>query len=297
MTGGGYLTTYYIYLVCCSAPVFVRFVHCNICIFLSGNAIPAFMHSKILEHVKCLVRKHAIFEHIGHSPSLNTHLLFAVVWLLCYCFSSYLNNFAAWPFLTVLKLNMRQKFMAAKTRLLRPPASSPHTHHTCPRSDAALTCVSSLTLQCDSVRAIHIVCVYSRRMPRCRTRAKFSAGVATFLCSDTVVFVFVFAIPVCLDPCDPVDCGNSVPPCHSEPVWRNDLVSRMRIKPGKKKKKAALLSLDSLHVSSFVSAAFTCWMILDKKNVKIQVVYHNKMCSSLMKASKWLMWWNLQVVQ
>lgn len=37
---------------------------------------------------------------------------------------------------------------------------------------------------------------------------------------------FVFAIPVCLDPCDPVDCGNSVPPCHSEPVWRNDLVSR-----------------------------------------------------------------------
>lgn len=36
----------------------------------------------------------------------------------------------------------------------------------------------------------------------------------------------VFAIPVCLDPCDAVDCGNSVTPCHSEPVWRNDLVSR-----------------------------------------------------------------------
>lgn len=56
----------------------------------------------------------------------------------------------------------------------------------------------------------------------------FWAGTATFQCSDTVVFVFVFAIPVCLDPCDPVDCGNSVPPCHSEPVWRNDLVSRTK---------------------------------------------------------------------
>lgn len=103
-------------------------------------------------------------------------------------------------------------------QLFRLPPFSHHTHHTCPCSDVALTCVSSLTLQCDSVSAIHIVCVYSRRMPRCRTRAKFRAGVATFLCSDTVVFVFVFAIPVCLDPCDPVDCGNSVPPCHSEPV-------------------------------------------------------------------------------
>lgn len=50
-------------------------------------------------------------------------------------------------------------------------------------------------------------------------------GTATFPCSETV---FVFVIPVCLDPRDPVDCGNSVPPCHSEPVWRNDLVSRTR---------------------------------------------------------------------
>lgn len=71
------------------------------------------------------------------------------------------------------------------------------------------------------------------------TRANFRAGVATFQCSDTVVFVFVFAIPVCLDPCDPVDCGNSVPPCHSEPVWRNDLVSRMQTN----QRKSALLSL------------------------------------------------------
>lgn len=61
-------------------------------------------------------------------------------------------------------------------------------------------------------------------------RAGFRAGVATFQCSDAVVFVFVFAIPVCLDPCDPVDCGYSVPPCNSEPVWRNDLVSRMQMK-------------------------------------------------------------------
>lgn len=61
-------------------------------------------------------------------------------------------------------------------------------------------------------------------------RACFRAGVATFQCSDSVVFVFVFAIPVCLDPCDPVDCGYSVPPCNSEPVWRNDLVSGMEMK-------------------------------------------------------------------
>lgn len=64
----------------------------------------------------------------------------------------------------------------------------------------------------------------------CVMRAGFRAGVATFQCSDAVVFVFVFAIPVCLDPCDPVDCGYSVPPCNSEPVWRNDLVSRMQMK-------------------------------------------------------------------
>lgn len=71
------------------------------------------------------------------------------------------------------------------------------------------------------------------------TPANFSAGVATFQCSDAVVFVFVFAIPVCLDPCDPVDCGNSVPPCHSEPVWRNDLVSTMQTN----RRKPAMLSL------------------------------------------------------
>lgn len=81
------------------------------------------------------------------------------------------------------------------------------------------------------------------------TRANVWAGVATFQCSDTVVFVFVFTIPVCLDPCDPVDCGNSVPPCHSEPVWRNDLVSRTQTD----QKKPALLSLTTAaHVSSQV---------------------------------------------
>lgn len=72
----------------------------------------------------------------------------------------------------------------------------------------------------------HSSCLSVCMIPLFLTWANFWAGAATFQCSDTVVFVFVFAIPVCLDPCDPVDCGNSVPPCHSEPVWRNDLVSR-----------------------------------------------------------------------
>lgn len=39
------------------------------------------------------------------------------------------------------------------------------------------------------------------------------------------VCVFVLAIPVCLDPCDLVDCGDSVTSGYSEPVWGNDLVS------------------------------------------------------------------------
>lgn len=39
------------------------------------------------------------------------------------------------------------------------------------------------------------------------------------------VYVFVLAIPVCLDPCDLVDCGDSVTSGYSEPVWGNDLVS------------------------------------------------------------------------
>lgn len=88
-----------------------------------------------------------------------------------------------------------------------------------------LTCLSShsavwfsMVLFTSSVCSLWIHCFL--------TRANFWAGVATFQCSDAVVFVLVFAIPVCLDPCDPVDCGNSVPPCHSEPVWRDDLVSR-----------------------------------------------------------------------
>lgn len=94
---------------------------------------------------------------------------------------------------------------------------------------------SSLTIIHFSVSSHSAVWLCQCRSPRlsvCYESTVFSdtsnfwAGVATFQCSDTVVFVFVFAIPVCLDPCDPVDCGNSVPPCHSEPVWRDDLVSR-----------------------------------------------------------------------
>lgn len=88
-----------------------------------------------------------------------------------------------------------------------------------------LSHVSLLLLLCGFVSVIHLVCPFVW-LHYFLTRADLWAGLATFQCSDTVVFVFVFAIPVCLDPCDPVDCGNSVPPCHSEPVWRNDLVSR-----------------------------------------------------------------------
>lgn len=50
----------------------------------------------------------------GHSRSLDTYLPFGIMWLLCYCFPSYLNHFTAWLLLTVLKLSMRQKFTAAK---------------------------------------------------------------------------------------------------------------------------------------------------------------------------------------
>lgn len=86
-------------------------------------------------------------------------------------------------------------------------------------------CSSHTILYVCFVSVIHFVCPFVCMNPLFLTRANFRAGAATFQFSDTVVFVFVFAIPVCLDPCDPVDCGNSVPPCHSEPVWRNDLVS------------------------------------------------------------------------
>lgn len=99
-----------------------------------------------------------------------------------------------------------------------PAACTSHPHHMsfCRRVSTCMALSLSLTSF-----------VWPWWIHRYLTWANFRAGVATFQRSDTVVFVFVFAIPVCLDPCDPVDCGNSVPPCHSEPVWRNDLVSRM----------------------------------------------------------------------
>lgn len=46
-----------------------------------------------------------------------------------------------------------------------------------------------------------------------------------FVCVGVCVCLFVLAIPVCLDPCDLVDCGDSVTSGYSEPVWGNDLVS------------------------------------------------------------------------
>lgn len=95
----------------------------------------------------------------------------------------------------------------------------PHYHH----QWVFLTCISSPSTSL--LRQCHIHLFILNPLPW----IGFRAGVATFQCSDAVVFVF--AIPVCLDPCDPVDCGYSVPPCNSEPIWRNDLVSRMHRNP------------------------------------------------------------------
>lgn len=119
MTGGSYLTTYYIYLVAVHAKtsrkdVFIHCRHfeklspchryvtsfCTICtlqyLHLSQYECNSCIYA--LQNIgarKCLVQKYAILEHIGHSPSLNTHLLFAIMWLLCCCFASYLNHFTA----------------------------------------------------------------------------------------------------------------------------------------------------------------------------------------------------------
>lgn len=109
----------------------------------------------------------------GHSRSLNTHLSFGMMWLLCYCFLSHLNHFTAWLLLTVLKLNMRQKFMAAKTldaTLLSAAFLPSHSSYVSLFWRCSNMCVISHSAvwlcQCHS----HCVCLFTTNAPLLDTR-------------------------------------------------------------------------------------------------------------------------------